>query len=193
MGNAAICRGKGDIVEFTTVLRGNGTVLTFYSPMRVADLLQEYPGHFVCHSSSLLLTHEGKILAADMILTPGETYFLLPLPRNRTSDAGTIGDKDDLQATISTCFSQRGDKGTVSNTPQQQQQQQGCSGTMKFAVSNEMFSSILSGSMREENLSKSRRHSKESTPFLGRVKSSWDPRLSARVAEVVTTKSSALM
>ncbi|CAM6018058.1 unnamed protein product [Sphagnum balticum] len=188
MGNAAIRRRKGDMVEFTTVLRGNGTVLTFYSPMRVADLLQEYPGHFVCHCSSLLLTHEGKILVPDMILTPGETYFLLPLPRNKTSDAGTPGDKG--KAAISTSFSQRGDEGTVSNTPQQQQQQQqqGGSGTMKFAVSNEMFSSILSGSMREENLSKSRRRSKESTPFLGRVKSSWDPRSSVRVAEVVTTK-----
>jgi hypothetical protein len=188
MGNAAICRGKGDMVEFTTVLRGNGTVLTFYSPMRVADLLQEYPGHFVCHSSSLLLTHEGKILAADMILTPGETYFLLPLPRSKTPDAGTTGDKDDLQAAISSSFSQRGDKGTVSKTPQQQEEEEGGSGTMKFAVSNEMFSSILSGSMREENLSKSRRRSKESTPFLGRVKSSWDPQSSACVAEVVTTK-----
>jgi hypothetical protein len=188
MGNAAICRGKGDMVEFTTVLRGNGTVLTFYSPMRVADLLQEYPGHFVCHSSSLLLTHEGKILATDMILTPGETYFLLPLPRNKTSDAGTTDDKGDLQAAISTSFSKRGDKGTVSNTPQQQQQQGGGSGTMKFAVSNEMFSSILSGSMREENLSKSRRRTKESTPFLRRVKSSWDPLPLAPVTEVVTTK-----
>ncbi|CAM6014016.1 unnamed protein product [Sphagnum balticum] len=149
MGNVALCGAKED-GEFVTVLRGNGSVLTFYNPMIVADLLHEYPGHFVCHSSSLLLLHEGKILPPQTILTPGETYFLLPFPRKEFNSSEDQGQADSLQ---------------------QQQEQQQWSGTMRFTISNELFAKILSGSMREENLSKSRRRSNESTPLIERLKS----------------------
>jgi hypothetical protein len=153
MGNVALCGAKED-GEFVTVLRGNGSVLTFYNPMLVADLLHEYPGHFICHSSSLLLSHEGKILPPQTILTPGETYFLLPFPRkefNSSEDphAPCRGQADSLQ----------------------QQEQQQWSGTMRFSISNELFAKILSGSMREENVSKSRRRSNERTPLMERLKS----------------------
>ncbi len=153
MGNVALCGAKED-GEFVTVLRGNGSVLTFYNPMLVADLLHEYPGHFVCHSSSLLLLHEGKILPPQTILTPGETYFLLPFPRKESNSS------EDPHAPC------RGQADSL-----QQQEQQQWSGTMRFTISNELFAKILSGSMREENLSKSRRRSNESTPLIERLKS----------------------
>jgi hypothetical protein len=167
MGNAAICGDKAD-VDFVTVLRGNGTVLTFYNPMRVAVLLQGYPGHFVCHSSSLLLMHEGKILPPHTILAPGETYFLLPVPSRKSNS-------NDDSTTSSSSSPQR-----QAGLPQQED-----SRTMKFAVSNELFAKILSGSsMREDSLSKSskQRRNEERTPLLERLKS-WEPRL-CTVAEV---------
>ncbi len=167
MGNAAICGDNAD-VDFVTVLRGNGTVLTFYNPMRVAVLLQGYPGHFVCHSSSLLLMHEGKILPPHTILAPGETYFLLPVPcRKSNSD-------NDSTTSPSSCPQRQ------AGLPQQED-----SRTMKFAVSNELFAKILSGSsMREDSLSKSskQRRNEERTPLLERLKS-WEPRV-CTVAEV---------
>jgi hypothetical protein len=122
--------------------------------MVVADLLHEYPAHFVCHSSSLLLFHEGKILPPQTILTPGETYFLLPFPRKESNSS------EDPQAPR-----------RRQADPLQQQQQQQWSGTMRFTISNELFAKILSGSMREENVSKSRRRSNESTPLMERLKS----------------------
>lgn len=153
MGNVALCGAKED-GEFVTVLRGNGSVLTFYNPMLIADLLQEYPGHFVCHSSSLLLSHEGKILPPQTILTPGETYFLLPFPRKESNSS------EDPHAPR---------RGQADSLRQQEQQQ--WSGTMRFTISNDLFAKILSGSMREENVSKSRRRSNESTPLIERLKS----------------------
>ncbi|CAM6039460.1 unnamed protein product [Sphagnum compactum] len=168
MGNAAICGDKVD-VDFVTVLRGNGTVLTFYNPMRVAVLLQGYPGHFVCHSSSLLLMHEGKILPPHTILAPGETYFLLPVPSTKSNS------NNDSTTSSSSSSPQR-----QAGLPQQED-----SRTMKFAVSNELFAKILSGSsMREDSLSESskRRRNEERTPLLERPKS-WEPRL-CTVAEV---------
>jgi hypothetical protein len=167
MGNAGICGDKAD-VDFVTVLRGNGTVLTFYNPMHVAVLLQGYPGHFVCHSSSLLLMHEGKILPPHTILAPGETYFLLPVPSRKSNS------NNDSTTSSSSCPQRQ------AGLPQQED-----SRTMKFALSNELFAKILSGSsMREDSLSKSskRRRNEERTPLLGRLKS-WEPRL-CTVAEV---------
>ncbi|CAK9225051.1 unnamed protein product [Sphagnum jensenii] len=140
MGNASICGAKGD-EPFVTVLRGNGAVLTFFSPMRVADLLQEYSGHFVCHSSSLLLMHEVKLLPPHTILTPWETYFLLPFPASRKSNC------DDLGSASSSSPCRADDP---------QQQLQGTE-TMKFVISNELFAKILTGSIAEEvDMSKSR-------------------------------------
>jgi hypothetical protein len=42
---------------------------------------------------------------------------------------------------------------------------------MRFTISNDLFAKILSGSMREENGSKSRRRSNERTPLIERMKS----------------------
>jgi len=150
MGNASFCGAKGD-EPFVTVLRGNGAVLTFFSPMRVADLLQEYSGHFVCHSSSLLLMHEVKLLPPHTILTPWETYFLLPFPASRKSNCDDLGSA----SSSSPCRA---------DDPQQQLQG---TGTMKFVISNELFAKILTGSIAEEvDMSKSTGRSAEKTPLL---------------------------
>jgi hypothetical protein len=150
MGNASFCGAKGD-EPFVTVLRGNGAVLTFFSPMRVADLLQEYPGHFVCHSSSLLLMHEVRLLPPHTILTPLETYFLLPFPASRKSNCDDLGSA----SSSSPCRA---------DDPQQQRQG---TGTMKFVISNELFAKILTGSIAEEvDMSKSWGMSAERTPLL---------------------------
>ncbi len=162
MGNASVCGAKGDEPfvtvcgakgdePFVTVLRGNGAVLTFFSPMRVADLLQEYPGHFVCHSSSLLLLHEVKLLPPHTILTPWETYFLLPFPASRKSNCDDLGSA----SSSSPCRA---------DDPQQQRQG---TGTMQFVMSNELFAKILTGSIAEEvEMFKSRGRSAERTPLL---------------------------
>lgn len=82
MGNSHGGQRKGS-KQVVTVLQSDGRVLEFTHSLRVADLLFHHPKHFVCHSSSLVLLQQGKMLPPKAVLMRGEVYFLLPLPKNK--------------------------------------------------------------------------------------------------------------
>lgn len=89
MGNAAMCGGRPgpEARSPVTVLQSDGNVLTLSSSrVRVVDLILDYPNHFVCHSSSIILLQHGKILPLHTLLVPGEVYFLLPMPHRPDQD-----------------------------------------------------------------------------------------------------------
>jgi hypothetical protein len=133
MGNAAmVCGGRGER-DAVTVLQADGNVLSLYSRVRVVDLILDYPNHFVCHSSSLVLLQHGKILPLHTLLVPGEVYFLLPMP-----GADHSHEDDEEEADTSSLLHIEPPRRAVHRT-----------GSMKFVISTEQFSKIMAGSIKE--------------------------------------------
>ncbi|KAG0624508.1 hypothetical protein M758_3G253000 [Ceratodon purpureus] len=132
MGNAAmVCGGRGERAA-VTVLQADGNVLSLYSRVRVVDLILDYPNHFVCHSSSLVLLQHGKILPLHTLLVPGEVYFLLPMPGVDHSH------EDEEESDMSSLLRIEPPRRAVHRT-----------GSMKFVISTEQFSKIMAGSIKE--------------------------------------------
>lgn len=128
-----VCGGRGER-DAVTVLQADGNVLQLYSRVRVVDLILDYPNHFVCHSSSLVLLQHGKILPLHTLLVPGEVYFLLPMPgADHSHDDQDAADSD----TSSLLHIDPPRKGVHRN------------GTLKFVISTEQFSRIMAGSIKE--------------------------------------------
>lgn len=135
MGNAAmVCGGRSERAA-VTVLQADGNVLSFYSSrVRVVDLILDYPNHFVCHSSSLVLLQRGKILPLHTLLVPGEVYFLLPMPNGPSHGETEAEDESDTSSLLHIEPPRR----AVHRT-----------GTTKFVISTEQFSKIMAGSIKE--------------------------------------------
>ena len=159
MGNGALCAGRGDR-DAVTVLQANGNVLSYYNRVRVVDLILDFPNHFVCHSSSLVLMQQGRILPLHTILVPGEVYFLLPIPGR---EAKPNGDDSDTSSLLHIEPPRR----AVNRT-----------GSMKFVISTEQFSKILSGSIKEGS-TVSRRRTHRRTSARRKPATGWRPALSS--------------
>lgn len=144
MGNTALCAGGASRADAVTVLKADGSVLTLENTVRVADLILEFPNHFLCHSSTLLLLQQVKILPLGTTLIPGEVYFLVPIPgREIKNDGAAVEEDSDTNSLLHIDPPQR----TIQSTP----------GSMKFVISPEHFSRIMSGSVLKEGRSKLKR------------------------------------
>lgn len=82
MGNGCVkppshCVGGNPRVR---VVLSDGTVEDFEKPITVAELMMDYPQHFVCQSISTQSASLQKksILPAIVELEPGRVYYLLP-------------------------------------------------------------------------------------------------------------------
>lgn len=56
-----------------------GQVLEFSHSVAAAELMLDFPHHFVCHSSSFALGQRVVPLPSDHPLQPAQLYFLLPM------------------------------------------------------------------------------------------------------------------
>ncbi|RDX81443.1 hypothetical protein CR513_37879, partial [Mucuna pruriens] len=79
MGNAASCTPSLIPSGVIKVLYLDGRLEAYTKPMRAAELMLEYPGHFVCDSSYLKVGHRIQGLLADEELERRKFYFLLPM------------------------------------------------------------------------------------------------------------------
>ncbi|KAG0555930.1 hypothetical protein KC19_11G013900 [Ceratodon purpureus] len=178
MGNAALCAGRASHADAVTVLKADGNVLTFESTVRVADLILEFPNHFMCHSSSLLLLQQVKILPLGTTLIPGEVYFLVPIPGQEIQDHGPGVDEDcDTDSLLHIDAPQKNIHGP---------------GRMKFVISPEHFAKIMSGSVLKEGRSKLKRQLSKKLQLQPKKPSpssnvSWQPRLPS-IGEVEACK-----
>lgn len=175
MGNAVmVCGGRG-YRDAVTVLQADGNVLSLYSRVRVVDLILDYPNHFVCHSSLLVMMQHGKILPMHTLLEPGEVYFLLPKPGHGHGGADDQSDERSENCSDTSSLLQI-------EPPRRAVQR---TGSMKFVISTEQFSKIMSGSIKEgrikngshETSTKRRRASRE-TRFK-KAPMPWRPALSS--------------
>lgn len=127
MGNAAlVCGGRSGLEARSpvTVLQADGNVLTLFGTrVRVVDLILDYPNHFVCHSSSIILLQQGKILPLHTLLVPGEVYFLLPMP---------LRPDHDNESDTSSLLHIEPPRRAVQRT-----------GSTKFVISTEQFAKIM--------------------------------------------------
>lgn len=72
------------------IVHCNGLVDEFYMPVRVGELIVDYPDHFICHSSDLNILQNVPPLPDDEEMEVGQVYFLLP----RTSVECPLTDAD---------------------------------------------------------------------------------------------------
>lgn len=78
MGNGC-AKGALPSKSSIKVVLSDGTVEEFPKPITVAELMMEYPQHFVYHSSAITNNIQKKdILPADSELEAGSYYYLLP-------------------------------------------------------------------------------------------------------------------
>jgi hypothetical protein len=78
MGNGC-AKGALPSKSSIKVVLADGTVEEFPKPITVAELMMEYPQHFVYHSSAITNNIQKKdILPADSELEAGSYYYLLP-------------------------------------------------------------------------------------------------------------------
>jgi hypothetical protein len=161
------------------VLKADGSVLTFENTVRVADLILEFPNHFMCHSSSLFLPRKVKILPLGSTLIPGEVYFLVPNPGHEVKSVGLAVEEDS-------------DNDSLLHTEKPQRNIQSTPGSTKFVISQETFSSIMSGSVLKEGRSKLKRQLSRRLQLQPKKPSStsnmsWQPRLPS-IGEVEACK-----
>ena len=178
MGNAALCAGRASHAAAVTVLKADGNVLTFENTVRVADIILEFPNHFMCHSSSLLLLQQVKILPRGATLIPGEVYFLVPIPGQESENNRSAVEESDTESLL------------YIEPPQRNIQR--TSGSMKFVISPEHFSRIMSGSVLKEGRSKLKRQLSKKLLIQPKKPSpasniSWQPRLPS-IGEVEACK-----
>lgn len=60
-----------------------GSIIEFPKPVKVAEILREKPGFFVCHADSMHYDEYVSPLSAEQELQVEHLYFLLPLTRLR--------------------------------------------------------------------------------------------------------------
>lgn len=60
------------------VIRSDGVVKIYDRPIRACQLMEEFPKHMACRSDCFYIGLKTPALAADDLLLPGDTYFLLP-------------------------------------------------------------------------------------------------------------------
>ncbi|EPS66797.1 hypothetical protein M569_07982, partial [Genlisea aurea] len=60
------------------LIKSDGAVTTYRRPVRVRDLMEEFPKHMVCRSDAFFIGRKTPPLSADYRLRNGECYFLLP-------------------------------------------------------------------------------------------------------------------
>lgn len=78
MGNHICCLTVGNIKEIIQLVQSDGTVQILHKPLRVAQIVEEFPEHLVCHSGSLYIGQKTPVLSPDDQLEMGNNYFLLP-------------------------------------------------------------------------------------------------------------------
>lgn len=180
MGNAALCAGRASHAAAVTVLKADGNVLTFENTVRVADLILEFPNHFMCHSSSLLLLQQLKILPRGTTLIPGEVYLLVPIPGQESENNRPAVEEDSDTESL------------LYIEPPQRNIQRTSHTSMKFVISPEHFSRIMSGSVLKEGRSKLKRQLSKKLLLQPKKPSpasniSWQPRLPS-IGEVEACK-----
>lgn len=80
MGNVASCAPSMMISNgVAKVFTGDGRLRIYTRPVRVAELMVENPGEFVCDSSHLKVGYRIPGLSADEELELRQIYFLLPM------------------------------------------------------------------------------------------------------------------
>ncbi|XVF09440.1 hypothetical protein REPUB_Repub07fG0092700 [Reevesia pubescens] len=79
MGNASSCAPSIISSGVVKVLFPDGSMQIYTKPVKVADLMLENPGQFVCDSSSLKVGYRIHGLTADEVLERRQLYFLLPM------------------------------------------------------------------------------------------------------------------
>ncbi|KAJ1282862.1 hypothetical protein BS78_03G083900 [Paspalum vaginatum] len=63
----------------TKVIHADGTVTRLARPVCAAELMHDHPGQFVCDSRRLAVGCRVPGVAADELLRPRHSYFLLPM------------------------------------------------------------------------------------------------------------------
>ncbi|KAB1212257.1 hypothetical protein CJ030_MR5G025025 [Morella rubra] len=79
MGNVTSCAPSIISSGAVKVLFSDGRLGAYTRPVRVAELMLENPGQFVCESCSLKVGHRIQGLLADEELELRQFYFLLPM------------------------------------------------------------------------------------------------------------------
>ncbi|KAK4365562.1 hypothetical protein RND71_016920 [Anisodus tanguticus] len=82
MGNClfgGVGDGNEDIVK---VLTSTGGIMEFIAPVTVEIIIQEFPGHGIFRSHDLF----WKPLATQEVLVAGQSYYLLPLNKEQSSN-----------------------------------------------------------------------------------------------------------
>lgn len=75
MGNHICCLNIKEIIQ---LVQSDGTVQILHKPLRVAQIVGEFPEHLICHSGSLFIGQKTPVLSPDDQLELGNNYFLLP-------------------------------------------------------------------------------------------------------------------
>jgi hypothetical protein len=78
MGNHICCLTVGNHKETIQLVLSDGTVQILHKPLCVAEIIQEFPQHLVCHSDSFYIGKKTPTLSAKEQLKVGNKYFLLP-------------------------------------------------------------------------------------------------------------------
>jgi len=77
MGNHICCLTVGNHKETIQLVLSDGTVQILHKPLCVAEIIQEFPQHLVCHSDSFYIGKKTPTLSAKEQLKVGNKYFLL--------------------------------------------------------------------------------------------------------------------
>lgn len=79
MGNHVSCAPSVASSKKIKVLHSNGRFEEYSRPLKVAELMLENPGNFVCDSQCFKVAHRVVALAADEDMEPRRLYYLLPM------------------------------------------------------------------------------------------------------------------
>eukprot|EP00249_Psilotum_nudum_P034369 c53343_g1_i1 orf=173-790(-) len=80
MGNRLACiRCTPHLSTLKVFHAENGSITEFHEPMTVAELMLDFPNHFVCHSTALHSAQRISPLSADQALELEQAYILFPM------------------------------------------------------------------------------------------------------------------
>lgn len=72
------CVKVGNNQKTIQLVHSDSTVQILHTPLRAAQIVQEFPQHLVCHSDSFYIGQKTPSLSSDEQLKVGNRYFLLP-------------------------------------------------------------------------------------------------------------------
>ncbi|XP_052209107.1 uncharacterized protein LOC127812656 [Diospyros lotus] len=93
MGNAISPCFNSNCNSVVTLIFWEGTSRALTGKHLAGEVMFEFPDRMVCHADSFFIGHRVPALAIDDELTPGHTYFVLPLdclPSNNLLSASSL-------------------------------------------------------------------------------------------------------